>query len=430
MSAKDKLKNGDKQFQALNQAITELADNKSAMNRVLDAGESFFTSLELLVNESGAEITDSVCDTVEQLFGDYTGELEKSDKKISKLIKNTSMAIEIGSNNGWSIEDVVESAVGKIPPLPFDDIKKLIGLDQLREGRIYDELLGNDEDVEVLKKKFEELRQLEEYVKQEEYTPVWYWLRDHKWSQRVEKEDDGTESPFTLKGCLTYKIYEQANSLASSDHQKQLKYGNLALEWDSLNTEPDLDAEKHHIDEKVILKKLRAAFWADTNFQPESPLLRVLIAGHLGLGQLIKMQQLVRRRRSSASAAVSGLSLGSQSGYSEELQNQKEVDPSSSKVVSNPLDLTQEIEVPDIVGGHPIHVCPVLRQMTGKQNIALALPCGHIVSGQALDKLASGSVGEMRSSRGGPLGRETVKCPYCPQRSERFLAEPVVFVEL
>ncbi|TID22565.1 hypothetical protein CANINC_003340 [Pichia inconspicua] len=424
MSAKDKTKNGDKQLLLLDRAVTELADNKDAMNHILSAGESFVAALEHLVDETDTDSLESISGKIEDYYKDYISELEGSDQKLTKVIKNTSTVIE-SCNNGWSIEDIIESSIGEIPTLPFNDVKKLIGLDQLRDGNIYDDLLGNDEEIELLKQKFEELWQLEDYLEKENYTPIWNWLSDHEWAQRVERENDGTGCQFTLKGCLASKIHRQAMKVLLGNNNEVPNQGNSVLD-SNIN---DDNSSDDHITKDVMLRKLRAAFWADTNFQAESPLLRVLIAGHLGLGQLVKMQQLVKRRRSSASAAVAGLSLGSQSGKLVELQNKTEVDSASLKF-SNPSDLAQEIEVPDMVGGHPVHVCPVLRQMTGKQNVALALPCGHIISKQALEKLAGGSVGEMRSSRGGPLGHETVKCPYCPQRSQRLSAEPVVFVDL
>jgi hypothetical protein len=63
-------------------------------------------------------------------------------------------------------------------------------------------------------------------------------------------------------------------------------------------------------------------------------------------------------------------------------------------------ELPFEVILPQRLKYHAIYICPVLKNETTKQNPAMALPCHHIISKQAMWKL---------SKNGGNF-----KCPYCP----------------
>lgn len=62
-----------------------------------------------------------------------------------------------------------------------------------------------------------------------------------------------------------------------------------------------------------------------------------------------------------------------------------------------------ELPIPIYVGRncqfHSIFACPILRQQSSETNPPMRLVCGHVISKDALNKLASGN---------------KLKCPYCP----------------
>ncbi|KAL4231136.1 E3 ubiquitin-protein transferase rmnd5a [Mactra antiquata] len=61
---------------------------------------------------------------------------------------------------------------------------------------------------------------------------------------------------------------------------------------------------------------------------------------------------------------------------------------------------------------HSIFACPILRQQSTEHNPPVRLICGHVISRDALHKLASGN---------------KVKCPYCPVEQNPDDAKVVVF---
>ncbi|CDR47947.1 CYFA0S40e00254g1_1 [Cyberlindnera fabianii] len=63
-------------------------------------------------------------------------------------------------------------------------------------------------------------------------------------------------------------------------------------------------------------------------------------------------------------------------------------------------ELPIEIQLPNSLKFHAIYICPVFKCETTQQNPAMALPCHHVISKQALQNL---------SKNGGSF-----KCPYCP----------------
>uniref|UniRef100_T1IIW7 RING-Gid-type domain-containing protein n=1 Tax=Strigamia maritima TaxID=126957 RepID=T1IIW7_STRMM len=53
---------------------------------------------------------------------------------------------------------------------------------------------------------------------------------------------------------------------------------------------------------------------------------------------------------------------------------------------------------------HSVFACPILRQQSTESNPPMRLMCGHVISRDALNKLASGN----------KYARNMLKCPYCP----------------
>jgi len=61
---------------------------------------------------------------------------------------------------------------------------------------------------------------------------------------------------------------------------------------------------------------------------------------------------------------------------------------------------------------HSIFSCPILRQQTSDNNPPMRLTCGHVISKEALQKLASNN---------------KLKCPYCPVESTLAEAKQIYF---
>ena len=58
-------------------------------------------------------------------------------------------------------------------------------------------------------------------------------------------------------------------------------------------------------------------------------------------------------------------------------------------VWSNKDELPVEIELPNENRYHSIFACPILKQQTSESNPPLRLICGHVISRDALTKLAT-----------------------------------------
>lgn len=64
---------------------------------------------------------------------------------------------------------------------------------------------------------------------------------------------------------------------------------------------------------------------------------------------------------------------------------------------------------------HSSFTCPILRSQSTEGNPPMRLGCGHVISNDALNKLA----GQSRNLR--------LKCPYCPEESSQSDAVRVYF---
>lgn len=62
---------------------------------------------------------------------------------------------------------------------------------------------------------------------------------------------------------------------------------------------------------------------------------------------------------------------------------------------------------------HSIFACPILRQQASENNPPMRLVCGHVISRDALSKMASGG--------------SKVKCPYCPVEQNPQTARQIFF---
>lgn len=78
-------------------------------------------------------------------------------------------------------------------------------------------------------------------------------------------------------------------------------------------------------------------------------------------------------------------------------------------------ELPVEIETGEQAKFHSVFVCPVLRQQSTEGNPPMMMPCGHVISQEALHRLCKGN----------PNYR--IKCPYCPAESTANSATRLYF---
>lgn len=76
-------------------------------------------------------------------------------------------------------------------------------------------------------------------------------------------------------------------------------------------------------------------------------------------------------------------------------------------------ELPFEVDLGDEGGGyHSVFACPILRQQASDQNPPMRLLCGHVISRDALNKLATAA---------------KLKCPYCPMEQSPAEARQIFF---
>ncbi|XP_045188845.2 E3 ubiquitin-protein ligase RMND5A-like isoform X1 [Mercenaria mercenaria] len=85
-------------------------------------------------------------------------------------------------------------------------------------------------------------------------------------------------------------------------------------------------------------------------------------------------------------------------------------------------ELPVEIDLGNEHRYHSIFACPILRQQSTEHNPPVRLICGHVISRDALHKLASGN--KYVSQFG---VKQLVKCPYCPVEQNPDDAKIVIF---
>lgn len=67
-------------------------------------------------------------------------------------------------------------------------------------------------------------------------------------------------------------------------------------------------------------------------------------------------------------------------------------------------ELPIEIKLPDCAKFHSVFTCPVLKESSIGGNPPMKIPCGHVISKEAVNRLSKASTSRF-------------KCPYCPSES-------------
>jgi E3 ubiquitin-protein transferase RMND5 len=121
---------------------------------------------------------------------------------------------------------------------------------------------------------------------------------------------------------------------------------------------------------QTVSDSFTGEFCALLDLSAESPLYVAVTAGSLALPTLLKMQNIMKEKKTEWTSAN---------------------------------ELPVEVTLPDKYKFHSIFVCPVSKEQTTDQNPPMMIPCGHVLAADSLTKL----------SRGG----NRFKCPYCPLES-------------
>ncbi|ONH66862.1 Sporulation protein RMD5 [Cyberlindnera fabianii] len=172
----------------------------------------------------------------------------------------------------------------------------------------------------------------------------------------INKFGKALEKIEPLDDVYQYPIDKTSRNLALVDNAVRLhllREGDLGLDIGRV------DVMSNFAEMNAILKELRFSF--------ESSLFTIILAAHIAFPFFSKLQKI---------KVATKLEWTSRD------------------------ELPIEIQLPNSLKFHAIYICPVFKCETTQQNPAMALPCHHVISKQALQNL---------SKNGGSF-----KCPYCP----------------
>ena len=206
------------------------------------------------------------------------------------------------------------------------------------------------------------------------------------------KEFD-SDLPFELN-CFKFIILKENNELSKneilikgkslfkdyiSDYKYLTKiskaYSYMTL-YDSKSIKSDMFQSKYvnFINKEAMISKLIEMFTRDCclilNIPLESGFFVTLLAGLISMPQIVKSEKILKNK----------------------------------KDMTNDRELPYEISLPNELKFHSIFICPVLKEISTKDNPPMLLTCGHVISKNSLNKMNKSNYNS----------NNLIKCPTCP----------------
>jgi hypothetical protein len=444
---------GEKHYASLAQGVSDLQGDTS-LDDILTASERLIAQLRNMDNcqGEGQEVVDVDIGDVKELVERYQIDILELEKSANKEIKTFAARVE--KCKDWSCDDVYRHqsvnvdtegerqylqraiVVDLLSQGEFDKAR-LLALRREGEGEEKDaeEETAHYDDIEAL---FKNVKGLVDAVRDGEYSVVYQWALEN--AGVIGKVTDLLE---LLRKLIYFQVLEiKAGSVKMPDG------GNLLIKVQQEDDPQIMNRIKDVAEENLLpvlgafdkqgcvraaVQELNKGFWivqgafggTGVTWMMESPLLQVVRAGLIATGGIVDSEygESIKvnsgghssgRRKSSSAAAAAAVAASA-------FRQREKGNHDSGTVEELGLDLDVPAWAAALCGGHRVFVCPVLREETTAQNGAVALSCGHLLSRQALDRLAGGHGGF-------GVGSGEVKCVYCPERTSVREARSVQFL--
>ncbi|XP_063538508.1 E3 ubiquitin-protein ligase RMND5A isoform X1 [Cydia strobilella] len=223
-----------------------------------------------------------------------------------------------------------------------------------------------------------------------------------EWAERHSADLQHSPLPFTLHRMQALKLgREQGVGTAieyvrrvfpahAARHERALQAAVCALAWCAPGAPPPPQQYRHLLDPKALGAEAGELFVREAcallRLAPLSPLAGAVLAGARVLPALHDLRAKMTHPHVVAAWADEELPL---------------------EFINLQVDLGE-----DGGGYHSVFACPILRQQASEHNPPMRLLCGHVISRDALNKLAMGV---------------KLKCPYCPMEQSPSEARQIYF---
>ncbi|KAL0829322.1 hypothetical protein ABMA28_004119 [Loxostege sticticalis] len=233
-----------------------------------------------------------------------------------------------------------------------------------------------------------------------------------QWAERRAHDLAHSPLPFTLHRMQALKLAREQGVVAAIEyarasfpahaarHERQLQACVCALAWCTPNAPPAPAIYKHLLDPVALGAEAAELFIREAcallRLAPLSPLAGGVLAGARVLPALHDIRAKMTHPHVIAAWADDHLPL--------------------------------EVDLGEDGGGyHSVFACPILRQQASEQNPPMRLLCGHVISRDALNKLAMGAkLVPQYHPITGPMPIK-LKCPYCPMEQAPAEARQIYF---
>ncbi|XP_050549972.1 E3 ubiquitin-protein ligase RMND5A isoform X4 [Spodoptera frugiperda] len=217
------------------------------------------------------------------------------------------------------------------------------------------------------------------------------------WAERRAHELHNSPLPFTLHRMQALKLAREQGvgaaieyarrqfPLHAARHERALQAAVCALAWCTPGAGPAPPIYQHLLDPKALGAEAAELFIKEAcgllRLAPLSPLAGGVLAG----ARVLPALHDIRSKMSHPHVIAA---------WSDD-------------------ELPFEVDLGEDGGGyHSVFACPILRQQASEQNPPMRLLCGHVISRDALNKLAMGA---------------KLKCPYCPMEQSPSEARQIYF---